>query len=167
MPDWTGIVTHIVLYLLGLVGAGIGAAVTRWLMARTKGVHNDTLRSLLGMVDTAVGDAVNATYQTAVNDLKAASADGKLTAEEAKAALTHSVEAAWASLVADAKKDLSKLFGGVQPAKAALAQIAESKVAQAKAAGVAKASANVQALAPEQKQKVLDQARVQLGLSVK
>jgi len=165
--DWTGIAAHIVLYLLGLVGAGVGVAVTNFINQRTKGVKNAILSDLLGMVSQAAGDAVNATYQTAVNDLKAASADGKLTAEEARAAAGHALESAWAALAADAKADLAKFFGGAAGAQKVVAQAVESKVAQAKAAGVDAPSAKVQALAPDQKQKVLDQARVQLGLSVK
>ena len=164
--DWTGIVGHILLYLLGLVGGGIGIAVTRFLEQKTQGVKNDTIRGLLAMVDQAAGDAVNATYQTAVNDLKAANADGKLTAEEAKAAFTHSVHAAWAAIVADAKKDLASLFGGTGGALQKVGAAVESKVAVAKVSGVATPTAKVAAGTPEQKAKAAAAARVQLGLSV-
>ena len=164
--DWTGITTHVILYLLGLVGAGIGLKVTQFLDQKTKGVKNDALRSLLAMVDQAAGDAVNATYQTAVNDLKAANADGKLTPEEAKAAFTHSVQAAWGAIVADAKADLAKFFGGAAGAQAVVGQAVESKVASAKVSGVATPNAKVAQASPEQKAKAAAAARVQLGLSV-
>lgn len=164
--NWTGAVGHIILYLLGLVGGGIGIAVTRFLDQKTQGVKNDTIRGLLGMVDQAAGDAVNATYQTAVNDLKAANADGKLTAEEAKAAFTHSVRAAWNAIVKDAQGDLAKLFGGVAGAHAVVGQAVESKVATAKTNGVATPNPKIAAMGDAQKAKAAAAARVQLGLSV-
>jgi len=165
--DWTGIAGQIILYLLGLIVGSAGIAVTRFINARTKGVKNGILSNLLGMVAQAAGDAVNATFQTAVNDLKAANADGKLTAEEAKAAAAHAARSAWDALAADAKADLGKLFGGAGAAQAVVAQAVESKVAQAKAAGIAQPSASVASATPEQKQRAIDAAHVQLGLSVR
>lgn len=165
--DWLSIAGQIILVILGLVGTGIGTKLTSFLTARTSHVKAQWLQTLLGLVDKAAGDAVNATYNTIVNDLKAANADGKLTAAEAEAAAKHALSMAWASLTKDAQADLASFFGGTAQAQSVVGTAVEAKVANAKTSSVATPTATVASATQDQKQKAIDAAHAALGLSVK
>lgn len=93
--DWNDIVLQLVQYLVPAIG-GLLVALLGYLVAylskQTKKVNNELLRAILdGAKDEAHSvayDAIMATQQKLVDDLKAAAEDGKLTKEEAREALT-------------------------------------------------------------------------------
>ena len=92
---WNDIVLQLVQYLVPAIG-GLLVALLGYLVAylskQTKKVNNELLRAILdGAKDEAHSvayDAIMATQQKLVDDLKAAAEDGKLTKEEAREALT-------------------------------------------------------------------------------
>lgn len=93
--NWNDIVLQLVQYLVPAIG-GLLVALLGYLVAylskQTKKVNNELLRAILdGAKDEAHSvayDAIMATQQKLVDDLKAAAEDGKLTKEEAREALT-------------------------------------------------------------------------------
>ena len=95
MLNWNDIVMQLVQYLVPAIG-GLLVALLGYLVAylskQTKKVNNELLRAILdGAKDEAHSvayDAIMATQQKLVDDLKAAAEDGKLTKEEAREALT-------------------------------------------------------------------------------
>lgn|SRR5690606_15552058 len=90
MSDWTFRLLEILLpAVVALVGAVLYFA-TVYLQARAEKIESEWLREkvedILYRARTAVYEAVKATAQVYVDDLKAKRADGKLTAEEAEEA---------------------------------------------------------------------------------
>lgn len=64
-------------------------------------INNATLNRVVAAVHEAVGVAVDSVYQTYVSDIKAASADGKLSQDEAAEALNKAVAQAQQLLPTD------------------------------------------------------------------
>lgn len=94
--------------LLGiLVVAAIGAA-TRLLIAHTANVR---IQGVLGRLDLASEAAVRSVAQTEVDALKAATVDGKLTPEQAKAASEKAMAIVKANLGDKGVADLKKILG--------------------------------------------------------
>ena len=93
--NWNDIVLQLVQYMIPALGALL-IALLGWLVAyiskQTEKVNNEIARRILdGAIDEAhnvARDAVLATQQKLVDDLKAKAEDGKLTKEEAREALT-------------------------------------------------------------------------------
>ena len=97
--------------LLALTGLG-----SQYLLAKTALIKNERFRSVMVTVETVVFAKVREINAEAVNSLKAASADGKLTQAEAAAALATAVKESWAALPAIVQAFLSAQAGS--PAQA-------------------------------------------------
>lgn len=94
--------------LLGIIiVAAIGAA-TRLLIAHTTNVR---VQGVLGRLDVASEAAVRSVAQTEVDALKAATVDGKLTPEQAKAASERALAIVKANLGDKGLADLKKVLG--------------------------------------------------------
>lgn len=74
--------------------------------------ENQLVAKALEMVGSMAVTAVAETAQTAVKQMKAAHADGKLTREEAQAALAFAAGRVWATLGQHARDSLLKQVGG-------------------------------------------------------
>lgn len=124
-----------VITLLGGVLTWAAAQLSSFLRARAKATENELMRSVLTMVADQAGIAVESVAQRAVNKLKAAAADGRLTAEDALLALRAAVEEVWESIGKQAQEALVKEHGSEEEAKrqviepAIEAKVLESKVA--------------------------------------
>src|SRR5690606_25810466 len=73
---------------------------------------NELVKKVLELVGTTAATAVANVAQVAVNDLKAAAADGRLTREEAQAALQKAVDQVWAAIGQAARDILLGAVGG-------------------------------------------------------
>ena len=80
--------------------------------ARAKNEKNATIKTVFDHLGHLASIAVSEVSQTAVDALKAAAEDGKLTAEEGRAALTAAVKRTWQLLGAEARGLLTDLAGG-------------------------------------------------------
>lgn len=153
------VVPAIAALLSAVLAWGIPAlftAIRGFLEAR---VDNETVRRVLDEVTRAVEVAVKETAQIAVNDLKAAASDGKLTREEAVAALNKAVASAWGSLTQQARERLLGELGS----EAAVHKFLESQV-EAELA-VVKALPKAAPIVDEgERAKVVGAARGRLGL---
>lgn len=109
-------------YLLTAAGtfavAGLGYAAS-FLKGQAANVKNETLRNALFLLDTLVFEKVTEIFNHAVATLKAGASDGKLTPEEAQAALAAAVTETWAALPALIKKLLAGIAGGELAAQSA------------------------------------------------
>jgi Tfp pilus assembly protein FimT len=95
--DWTQLLIAIVgLAFTAVIAPGIKAWLA-WLKGRTK---NEALQAALSEAQTVADNVVASLQQTVVDGLKAKSADGKLTAEDAKAVYEQAVESFLADLSA-------------------------------------------------------------------
>lgn len=100
--------------LQGALLAGILAGLVagaKYVKARVALVRNERLRAVLALVTDLAFEKVRQLAQEAVGHLKAASADGRLTPEEARAAALTAVKEVWASLPADVRKLLVTIAG--------------------------------------------------------
>lgn len=101
--------------LLTLASAAIGylsVLLSGFLKRAAANQENQLVAKALEMVGSMAVTAVAETAQTAVKQLKAAHADGKLTREEAQAALAFAASRVWATLGAQARDTLLKQSGG-------------------------------------------------------
>lgn len=88
--------------------AGYGA---NFLKGRAKLVRNERVAKALVLLSDLVFDKVAQICQEAVADLKAASADGSLSPDEAAAAAKKAILETWQGLPADLKKLLTEITG--------------------------------------------------------
>ena len=101
--------------LLTLASAAIGylsVLLSGFLKRAAANQENQLVAKALEMVGSMAVTAVAETAQIAVKQLKAAHADGKLTREEAQAALAFAASRVWATLGAQARDTLLKQSGG-------------------------------------------------------
>jgi hypothetical protein len=95
--DWTQLLIGIVgLVFAAVIAPGI-KALFAWLKGRTK---NEALQAALNEAQIIADNVVASLQQTVVDGLKAKSADGKLSAEDAKAVYEQAVESFLADLSA-------------------------------------------------------------------
>lgn len=98
--------------------AWVGTALRTFLVNLAANQKNEAFKKLLEVVAETASTAVREIAQTAVNDLKAAHEDGKLTKAEAMAALQAAKDRAWSILSQQIKDQLLAIVGGsVQAAK--------------------------------------------------
>lgn len=95
---------------------GKGAA---WLEGKAQLVKLERIKVALEHLVDAAATAALETAQTAVDAIKLAASDGKLTPDEARAALEKAVNRAWQLLAPEIREILIGLFGSEQAAKAA------------------------------------------------
>lgn len=99
---------------------GMASVAVAWLTSTVKSAlsalaerqSNEAFKRLLEIVANTAATAVREVAQTAVNDLKAAHEDGRLTKAEALAALQAAKNRAWAILSDAVKQQLLDLVGG-------------------------------------------------------
>jgi len=162
-----GTIVPILLTLAGSFTTWAIAHLPTLVRSLTARVKNATLHTALAALGQAATDAVHELLQTSINDLKAARSDGKLTADEVKAAKDAAVRAAWGAITSDMRAAIAKGLGGLEGALGVTGQKVESAIAQAKAAGVASPNPKVASLQPDQKAKAIELARTQLGLATR
>jgi hypothetical protein len=110
------------------------ARFSAWLKVRAKETQNAMLRTVLVTVADRAGVAVNHVAQTAVDKLKAASADGKLSPQDAATALKAAVLETWSSLGKNARDFLLGEYGSFDAVvKQVIEPTVEAKVKEAKA----------------------------------
>ena len=133
---WNTIAMRVVEALLPLLALLVTVAVgylTTLLRAQAEKVRNDTARaSLIAAIAEAervAVDAVQATNQVLVNGLKEASDDGKLTKEEAQAAMRMAVEYLQSHMTPGALQVLQAAYG---PIEEWIESYLEAKLAQQK-----------------------------------
>lgn len=105
--------------LAALVLAAIGWASTTavtYLKSRTKALGSGLLRNALEQLIDAAALAVAETSQVAVDELKIAAKDGKLSKDEAAAALNNATKRAWEILGPELRQILLGIFGGDEQA---------------------------------------------------
>lgn len=140
----------------------LGAVAVQLVKSLTARVKNDTIAGVLEQLGVITTTAVASVMQEAVLDLKAAHEDGKLSPDEAKAALHLAVNRIWGALGAEAKDALAGLFGG--DTTAAITQLVEPAVE----AEVAMLSSMLPSAAPFEdeaaKLNAIRHARTRLGL---
>lgn len=105
--------------LLTLAGAAVtylAGALAAWVTRLAATQKNELIKKALELVGTTAATAVANVAQVAVNDLKTAAADGRLTREEAQAALQKAVEQVWAAIGQAARDVLLGAVGGSQSA---------------------------------------------------
>lgn len=151
--------------------AGLTAALafgSKFLKERTAAVQNERFRTILEAVGQLAYDKVAQLSQEAVRLLKEASGDGKLTAQEAQAAVTTAVKETWVSLPDDIRKLLLQIAGSEAAAKDAYVKPkVEAAVKGGAGTGVAAQSVrsiNLGRAAPLPDPKAVAAARVRLGL---
>lgn len=85
----------IILPLLAVVLTAVAGAAFRWLLAKAANISKQTVRDAisagLAELQRVVTDAIAATNQMLVNDLKEASSDGKLTKDEMRLAMSNTL----------------------------------------------------------------------------
>lgn len=108
--------------LTALAGFGVAALnrLAKYLGTREAAISNEALRDMIGTVSNFVFGKVAELTTAAVDKLKAAAPDGKLTAAQAQAALRTAVEEVWSSLPASFKDLLLKHYGSVDQVKTQL-----------------------------------------------
>ena len=133
---WNTIAMRVVEALLPLLALLVTVAVgylTTLLRAQAEKVRNETARaSLIAAIAEAervAVDAVQATNQVLVNGLKEASDDGKLTKEEAQAAMRMAVEYLQSHMTPGALQVLQAAYG---PIEEWIESYLEAKLAQQK-----------------------------------
>lgn len=141
--------------------AAIGGGVLKRAAANQE---NQLVAKALELVGSTAVTAVAETAQTAVQQLKSAHADGKLTREEAQAALAFAASRVWASIGQQARDTLLKQAGG--EVKAAVDTFVKPAVEQQ----VALLDAVLPAAAPlsgeAERERALMLARSKLGLEL-
>ena len=104
-----------------------------WLKERAAETENALLAGVLGMVANQAAIAVQHVAQTAVDNLKAASADGKLHPADAREALRAAVWEVWSSLGDRARDVLASEYGSLDAAlKNVIEPAVEAKVRESK-----------------------------------
>jgi hypothetical protein len=136
---WTDVLIPSLLAALVTVAGGaitLAAAQARvWMAAKARETENALLRGVLTIVADQAGIAVQHVAQTAVDKLKAASTDGKLTPKDAKEALRAAALETWFNLGKQAQDLLKNEYGSFD---AVLRQLLEPTVeAQVRAAKAA------------------------------
>lgn len=118
----------VVAFLIALVSYGIS-----FLRGKTADIKNDTLRKSLDNAfyeaELVATDAIRATNQVFVDEIKAKSADGKLTKEEAKEAMSIAKNYFLTHLTTNSK---SVLEGALGPINEWLESFLEAKLGQTK-----------------------------------
>lgn len=153
--------------LLTLASAAItwlAGAAAGWIRKAAASQQNELVKRVLEIVAVTAATAVANIAQTAINDLKRAREDGKLTREEAQAALKLASEQVWAAIGQAARDALLAAVGGsaataidtyVKPA-------VEAEVLALEALGATPAEKVVK---PEDRDRVIRLARSRLALS--
>lgn len=101
--------------LLTLAGAAVtylASAAAGWIRRAAATQQNELVKRVLEIVATTAATAVANVAQTAINDLKRAREDGRLTREEAQAALRLASEQVWAAIGQAARDALLAAVGG-------------------------------------------------------
>jgi hypothetical protein len=113
---WVDVILPSLLAALVTVAGGaitLAAAQARaWMRAKAMETENALLRGVLTIVADQAGIAVQHVAQTAVDKLKAASVDGKLTPAHAKEALRAAALETWFNLGKQAQELLKAEYGG-------------------------------------------------------
>lgn len=113
-----GGILGVVLSVAGTILSGVLVKGLQFLSAKTAAVKNEKLRGVLDLVAQLAFQKVRQLFQEAIEALKLASADGKLTPEEAKAAGATAVKELWEALPEVAKAILIAVTGSAEQAKA-------------------------------------------------
>lgn len=116
-----------IITVVSAVAAWAGRKLVEFLQTRIDLLEHDIARAFANEVLEAATVAVRTVAQVATEDLKAAAADGKLTVEEAQAALALAVRTAWENLSQHAKDRLIGEFGE-QGAKKYISTAVEAEV---------------------------------------
>lgn len=101
--------------LLTLASAAVAylaSAAAGWIRRAAAGQQNELVKKILELVANTAATAVASIAQTAINDLKRAREDGRLTREEAAAALKLASEQVWAAIGQAARDALLAAVGG-------------------------------------------------------
>lgn len=149
--------------------AGLAAALgfgAKFLKARTAAVKNERFRIILEAVGQLAYDKVAQLSQEAIRLLKAASDDGKLSANEAQAAVTTAVKETWVSLPDDIRKLLLQIAGNEAAAQNAYIKPKVEAAVKGGAGASAMTGLTIGAgrAAPLPDPKAVAAARVRLGL---
>jgi hypothetical protein len=153
------IIAPVIVTLLAGAVTWLGVQASTLVRTQAAKVKNDTVARVLEVLGVAATTAVTAIAQTAVNKLKANSADGRLTPEEAQAALQAARDQAWATIGKEGRQALVALVGSQS---AALQKIVEPAIERAVAE--TKGLANETVSSPERREGELRLARARLGL---
>jgi hypothetical protein len=122
--DWSTVITPLLPTLFTLLAAALTAATTAgfgFLRSRTKLIKIEAVQKVLDGLYPILFSKVKAIFDESTTLLKAASADGKLTPLEARAALLTAVEDAWKGFPAIFITTLLSAYGSEGAAKAAIA----------------------------------------------
>lgn len=110
--DWTQIIISLITLVIAPCAIAVTKSIVSLLAAKTKDAR---LQAVIADVGTAVSTAVDSLSQTVVEGLKAQSADGKLTEEDAKKILNEAaskaesmISATTIAFVQEQGKDISE-----------------------------------------------------------
>jgi hypothetical protein len=135
-----------------------------WMKLRARETENAMLRNVLTLVADQAGIAVQHTAQTLVDQLKAKSANGKLSPEQAQQAMHEAVVIVWRQLGEQGRELLRTEFGSFESAaNAVLKPAVEARVHEAK---VASAPLVVRDPAAERMARELEAFKAQLALRI-
>lgn len=108
MPEW---IQPVILYVVELVLSGffawLGAALIKWLKTKT---NNEKIIGFAETIKNVITNAVKATYQTYVQEIKGTEA---WTPEVQAKALNKAIETAKTSLTSEAKKYIESQHGDI------------------------------------------------------
>jgi len=161
---WQEVVIPALLTLAsGLIGylAVLGSGV---LKRAAQNQENQLVARALDLVGQTAVTAVAETAQTAVQQLKAAHADGKLTREEANAALAYAASRVWATIGKQARETLAQQAGG--DSKAAIDAFVKPAVEQQVALLDRVLPASEPVTGEAERERTLMLARSKLGLDL-
>lgn len=113
---WETLLPILASLVIALIGWAAGRA-AQWLRAKADMIGIERLEAATQALINAAELAAKETAQVAVNAIKASAADGRLTGEEARAALTAARDRAWELLAPEIRQILIGLFGSEQAAK--------------------------------------------------
>ena len=154
--------------LLAAALTGLVAVAAKYLSAKTALVKNAHLREVMYAVEGVALTTVRKINQDAVDTLKAAAADGKLTNLEASAALGTAIKETWAALPALVQALLIQTNGGEGGAKGALVSPIDAAVSNLKGNNqlcAAPISPAPQVITDRPSVSAIGAARARLGLS--
>lgn len=155
------ILVPLLLAVLTAAGTWLATNAVAWVKAKAKEANNQILANAFGFLGQTAAVAVTELTQTTVSHLKAAREDGKLTADEARAAFTAAVERTWQLIGRETRNLLTGEAGSEQAAKETIVgPVVEQMVAATKNEGSA-APPRTQ----EQAAKEVALARARLGLA--
>lgn len=105
------IIPALITLLTAAVTAATGMAIA-WIQRKSEQVKSEYARSIINRAAEAVQRAVQATNQTFADDLRLASADGKLTKEEAAQAFSRARSTAMRLMGDELRIELERILGG-------------------------------------------------------